>query len=117
MLFQLGETLMPAVPANQLRVEELLGIKRLPVLEDAVNGASKLLGDDREGFGLAVFADQPLVELFGWAVGSEEQTGSLTESPLEVDVADLGVLHCRLDHLPGQALPSVVVPLELANIS
>ena len=92
MLFQLGETLMAAVPANQLRVEGLLGIKRLPVLEDAVNGASKLLGDDREGFGLAVFADQPLVELFGWAVGSEEQTGSLTESPLEVDVADLGVL-------------------------
>jgi hypothetical protein len=73
-VFQLDAGVMPAVPANQLRVEELLGIKGLPVLEDAVDGASELLGDDREGFGLAVLADQPLVKLFGRGVTLEKQT-------------------------------------------
>jgi hypothetical protein len=70
--FQLDETLMPAVPGNQLGVKELLGIKRTPVLEDAVEGASELLRDNRQGFGFAVLADQPLVKLLGRGVGSEE---------------------------------------------
>jgi len=46
------------------------------VLEDAVDGTAELLGDDREGFGFAVLADQPLVELFGRGVTLEEQTGA-----------------------------------------
>jgi hypothetical protein len=41
----------------------------------------------------------------------------LTVSHSFCDVQDFNRSHCRLDHLPGQALPSVVVPLELANIS
>jgi hypothetical protein len=40
--------------------------------ENTVDGASKFLGDDRESFGFAVLADQPLVKLLGRGVGSEE---------------------------------------------
>ena len=42
------------------------------MLEDAVDGTAELLGDDGEGFGFAVLADQPLMKLFGRGVGSEE---------------------------------------------
>jgi hypothetical protein len=47
LLFQLDETLMPAVPGNHLRVKELLRIKGLPVLEHAVDGSPQLLRDNR----------------------------------------------------------------------
>jgi hypothetical protein len=54
------------------------------------------VGEDGEGFALAVFADQAAVIVLSLFVSSEKQAGRLGECPLEVDVTDLAVLGAEL---------------------
>jgi hypothetical protein len=71
--------------------EKPLGIKRRPPFQHGVHGAPELLGEDRQGFGFAVAADQSLMIEFGRQIFSKEQAGCLAECPFEMDVADLVV--------------------------
>ena len=54
------------------------------------------MGEDGEGFPIAGFADEPAVIVLSLFVTSEKKAGCLGECPLEVDVADLGVLGAEL---------------------
>ena len=72
--------------------EELLHVEGFLSFEHEVDGPTDLVGEDREGFALAVFADEAAEIVLGLFVVPEEETGRLGKCPFEVDVADLGVL-------------------------
>jgi hypothetical protein len=76
--------------------EELLHVEGLLSFEHEVDSPTDLVGEDREGFALAVFADQAAEIVLGLFVDLDEETGCLGECPFEVDVADLGVLGAEL---------------------
>jgi hypothetical protein len=89
--------------------EKPLGIKRRPPFQHGVYSAPELLGEDGQGFGFAVPADQFLMIELGRQILSKEQAGCLAEGPFQMDVSDLVVwdglaLACRFMgalHQPG----------------
>jgi len=64
--------------------------------EHEVYSPADLVGEDGERFSFAVLADQAAVIVLSLFVYPDEETGRLGECPLEVDVADLGVLGAEL---------------------
>lgn len=85
--FQLGDRLIHLLQI--LETEELFLVKSLLVLKHEISGSPEFVGEDREGFGFAVFMGKPLEKLFGRVVALEEKHGCLGEGPLEMSVADL----------------------------
>jgi len=79
--------------------EESLHVKGFLSFEHEVDSPTDLVGEDGEGFSLAVFADQAAVIGLSLFVSSEKKTGHLGECPLEVDVTDLAVFGSGL--FPG----------------
>jgi hypothetical protein len=85
--FQLDRRLIHPLPF--LETEELFLVKGLLVFEHEIDGTAELVGEDREGLGLAVLTGQPLEILFPGLIALEEKDGSLGEGPLEMSVTDL----------------------------
>ena len=76
-------------PLQFLETEELFLVKSLLVFEDEIDGATQLVGKNREGLGFAVLMGKPLEALFPRLVALEEKHRRLGESSLEVSVTDL----------------------------
>ena len=94
-VFQLGHgSHAPRPIISSYCLKEPLRVVWPPPPEHAVGDTPKFLSDDRQRLGVAVLADQFLVVVLGRRVGPQEQAGSLAEGPLQVDVANLGVLAC-----------------------
>jgi hypothetical protein len=72
--------------------EESIHAEGFLSFEHEVGSPADLVGEDGEGFPLAVFTDQAAVIMLSLFVYPEEKTGCLGECPLEVVVSDLGVL-------------------------
>src|SRR3990172_9251126 len=76
-------------PLQFLETEELFLVKRLLVFEHKIGGPPELVGEDREGLGLAVLTGKPLEILFPGLIALEEKDRCLREGPLEMSVTDL----------------------------
>src|SRR5512139_1099393 len=95
-LFQFSTLARTARPKMLCMSKEGLHAEGFLSFEHKVHSPTDLVGDDGEGFSLAVFADQAAVVLLGLFVSPEELTGRFGKCPLEVDVAELTVLGAKL---------------------
>lgn len=69
--FQLGGRLIH--PLQILKAEELFLVKSLLVLKHEIGCPSELVGEDREGLGLAVFMGKALEILFPGLIAFEKK--------------------------------------------
>ena len=76
--------------------EEDFHMEWLLSFEHEVDGSAQFVGEDREGLGFAVFADEPGMILLGLFISSEEEASGFGEGPLEMDVTDLAVFGAGL---------------------
>ena len=77
-----------------------LCIERAPPFQHGVYSASEFLGEDRQGLGFAIPADQSLVIELSPFIFPEKQAGCFAEGPFQMDISDfvVGSLHtfsCR----------------------
>ena len=83
---QLDSLLDRSLPS---RLHESLQVEGLVALEHVVDGPAELVGEDREGLGLAVLPLEALAVLHSFCVVAQEEDGRFGEGPLQVGVADL----------------------------
>src|SRR3990170_2031990 len=91
-----------AHPSPPLRLREALDVERLVASEHEVDGASELVCEDRERFGLGVLAFEAAEQRLALRALGHEQHGGFREGPLQVGVADLGA--AGPEALSGRAL-------------
>jgi hypothetical protein len=70
-------------------MEKLLHSKGYLAFEQVINGPCQLVGQDGEGFALAMPMLQTSQVFLSWEIMAQEQHRSLGKSPLEVGMTDL----------------------------
>src|SRR5262249_22638219 len=70
-------------------LEKLVRVEYLFPAEHEVDRARQLGREDGQGFTLAVLFLEPLMQLLGPGVGTQERGGQFAEGPLQMRVADL----------------------------
>jgi hypothetical protein len=76
--------------------EKDVHIEGLLSFEHEVDGPSEFMGEDREGFTLAMLADEAIVIELSLFIASKEEASGLGESPSEMGVADFAVFAAGL---------------------